>query len=491
MAQNKCYAAVDLGAESGRVVVGIYDGSRMSLEEVHRFPNGGTNILGSIYWDPVRLFSEIKVGLAQAVVQYGDALCSVGVDAWGVDYGLLDRTGQLISMPHCYRDPRVDRVMEACGERLSMDELYAGTGIQIMFLNTVFQLFAEAQETPQRLEIADQLLFMPDLMNYWLSGVTANEFTIASTSGCMNMRNGQWNDEILTRLGIPPDIFLEPTAPGTRLGSLTEAVEAEIQASLNVVTVGSHDTASAVAGVPAVGSEYAYVSSGTWALLGIETAAPIINDQSQRYNLTNEGGICDTIRVLGNITGMWIVQECRRSFADDGDKYDYGEITRMAETADPHVAVIDPDYAAFSTPGNMPGKIQDYCRETGQKAPETRGEILRTAFESMALKYRLVLERLEDLRGGPVEVLHIVGGGSRNRLLNQMVADAINRPVITGPVEATSAGNVLMQMIAGGDLNSLEEGKVLVGESFETAVFDPENPAPWEAPFEVLKKNIG
>jgi rhamnulokinase len=491
MAKSKCYAAVDLGAESGRVVVGVYDGCRLTLEEIHRFPNGGTNILGSIYWDPVGLFGEIKTGLARAVAQFGDALCSVGVDTWGVDYALLDRTGQLVSMPHCYRDPRVDRVMEACGERLSMDELYAGTGIQIMFLNTVFQLFAETQETPQCLEIADQLLFMPDLMNYWLSGVTANEFTIASTSGCMDMRTGQWNDEILARLGIPPDIFLEPTAPGTTLGPLTGAVETEIQAGLEVVTVGSHDTASAVAGVPSVGNEYAYVSSGTWALLGIETSAPIINDQSRRYNLTNEGGICNTIRVLANITGMWLVQECRRTFAGEGDDCDYEEITRMAAAAAAHAAVIDPDHPAFSTPGNMPGKIQDYCRDTGQRVPETRGEILRTAFEGMALKYRLVLERLEDLRGGPVEALHIVGGGTRNRLLNQMVADAVSRPVIAGPVEATSVGNFLMQMIAGGDLNSLDEGRALVRNSFETAEFEPGNQAPWETSFEVLKKNIG
>jgi rhamnulokinase len=489
MTRKRCYAAVDLGAESGRVVVGSYDGSRLEQEEIHRFSNGGTNILGSIYWDPVRLFGEIKTGLAMAAARFGDALCSVGVDTWGVDYALLDRAGHLISTPHCYRDLRVDRNMAACTERLPMNELYAGTGIQIMFLNTVFQLFAETQETPHRLEIADKLLFMPDLINYWLSGVTANEFTIASTSGCMDMRNGQWNDEILARLGIP-NIFLEPTAPGTTLGALTEGVAAEIQSKLNVVTVGSHDTASAVAGVPAAGDNYAYVSSGTWALLGIESPTPIINAQSQTYNLTNEGGICDTIRVLANITGMWIVQECRSTFAAEGDSYDYGEITRMAEGARPHVAVIDPDYPAFSSPGNMPGKIQDYCRDTGQRVPETRGEILRTAFEGMALKYRLVLERLEDLRGGPVDALHVVGGGCQNALLNQMVADAISRPVITGPVEATAAGNFLMQMIAAGDLNSLDEGRELVRNSCETAEFEPGDSSPWEAPFEVLKKNL-
>jgi rhamnulokinase len=475
------FLAFDLGAESGRAVIGRFDGQRLTLEEVHRFPNGLVRLLDSLHWDVLRLFTEIKNGLAKSVHQPGSEPASLGLDTWGVDFALLDERGVLAGNPYHYRDRRTDGMLEEAFRRVPREEIFAQTGIQFMQLNTLYQLLAMVVQKSPLLSIADTLLMMPDLFNYWLTGQKVSERTIASTSQCLDPNTGDWARSLVEKLGIPSRIFPAIVEPGTVLGKLLPAIADETGAAgVSVVAPGCHDTASAVAAVPAESTNYAYLSSGTWSLMGAEISTPIINATSRDYNFTNEGGVCDTIRLLKNITGLWLIQECRRTWAGEGEPLSYDEITRLAEAAPPFVAMIDPDAGDFLAPGNMPARIREYCARTGQAVPESKGAIARTALESLALKYRWTLEKLEETLGHRVETLHIVGGGSQNRLLNQFTADAIGRPVVTGPVEATAAGNVLMQMLALGHIGSLEEGRELIRRSFETATYLPREMNAWD-----------
>ncbi len=482
MNTNRVFVAVDLGAESGRVVAGSFNGDRLTLEEIHRFANTPVKVLGSLRWDILNLFAEVKLGLGAAARKYGSSsLACVGIDTWGVDYGLVDRTGSLLGNPVHYRDSRTDGMMEEAYRRLSRREIYACTGIQFMFFNTVFQLLSEVVNRNPALELADRLLFTPDLLNYWLTGQKVNERTIASTSQLYDPKCRRWSKLIIEKLALPQNLFGEIVSPATVLGPLLPEVAEETGVGpLKVVAPGCHDTASAVAAVPAQGTRHAYLSSGTWSLMGIENLQPIINDQSYESGFTNEIGACDTVRVLKNIGGLWLVQECRRTWASRGEASSYEELTFLAEQAPPFAALMNPDHAAFALPGDMPTRIRDFCARTGQNAPESKGGIVRTALEGLALKYRWVLTRLEELVGHRLEVLHIVGGGTRNRLLSQFTASSINRPVIAGPVEATSAGNVLLQMIGTGDLRSLDEGRELIRRSFETEIFLPVTPDAWD-----------
>ncbi|MFQ5858088.1 MAG: rhamnulokinase family protein [Anaerolineae bacterium] len=475
------FLALDLGAESGRVVIGRFDGQRLTLEEVHRFANGPVRVHDTLHWDVLRLFTEIKNGLTQVVHDRGSELVSLGLDTWGVDFALLDEQGMLVGNPYHYRDSRTDGMLEEAFRRVPGDEIFQQTGIQFMQINTLFQLLAMVvQESPQ-LSIADTLLMMPDLFNYWLTGQKVSEWTIASTSQCLNPNTGDWAASLVEKLGIPSHIFPGIVEPGTLLGKLLPALANETGAGgVSVVAPGCHDTASAIAAVPAESDNYAYLSSGTWSLMGAEITEPIINATSRDHNFTNEGGVCDTIRLLKNITGMWLIQESRRTWAGEGEPLSYDEITQLAEAAPPFVAIIDPDAAEFLAPGDMPARIRQHCARSGQEVPESKGSIARTALESLALKYRWVLERLEELLGQRLETLHIVGGGSQNRLLNQFTADAIGRPVVTGPVEATAAGNVLMQMLALGHIASLEEGRDLIRRSFETGTYLPREIGAWD-----------
>jgi rhamnulokinase len=478
------FLALDLGAESGRAVVGRFDGERLSLEEVHRFPNGPVRLHDSLFWNVLDLFAELKNGLARAVKEHHLEIAAFGLDTWGVDFGLLDRGGNLIGNPCHYRDSRTDGMVEAAYEIVPRAEIFEQTGIQFMQINTLFQLLAMARQAAPALEIADSLLMMPDLFNYWFTGRKVNEFTIASTSQCFDMGQGQWATDLLEKLALPTHIFQEIVQPGMQLGTLLPAVADEIGVSSEIplIAPGCHDTASAVAAVPVARADvdsYAYISSGTWSLVGVEIDAPVINDKSLAYNFTNEGGVQNTIRLLKNLAGLWLVQECRRTWAQQGDELSYDHLTRLADEAVPFAALIDPDDASFLAPGDMPARIRDFCRRTGQPAPATKGAFVRCALESLALKYRWVVEKLEELIDRPVGVIHIVGGGTQNRLLNQFTANATGRAVVTGPVEATAIGNILMQMLAVGEIETLAEGRDIVRRSFSVETFQPQDADAW------------
>ncbi len=472
------FLAFDLGAESGRAMVGRFDGDRLTLEEAHRFPNRPVRVFGSLHWDVLRLFEEMKKGLAAA----GGELASIGVDTWGVDFGLLGPDGALLENPFHYRDARTNGVMEKLFTVVPRAEVFASTGIQFMQLNTLYQLYALRLERPHVLDSARTLLMTPDLLHYWLTGRVAAEYTIATTTQFYDPRRGGWAREMLESLGLPERILPQIVPPGTALGPLLDSVagEAGVKA-VPVVAPASHDTGSAVAAVPAEGDDWAFLSSGTWSLLGAEVAEPIINDQTLKLNFTNEGGVWGTIRLLKNISGMWLLEECRREWARQGSSLGYAELCGAALAAPAFTAVIDPDDPSFLSPGDMPGKIAEYCRRTGQAAPEHPGAITRTIFEGLALKYRAVLEMLERIRGRRFRVLHIVGGGSKNAVLCQFTADATGLPVVAGPEEATAIGNVLLQAMALGHLRTPGEARELVRRSYQPRTYLPGNREPWDA----------
>jgi sugar (pentulose or hexulose) kinase len=431
--------------------------------------------------------------LAKTISQREGELAAFGIDTWGVDFGLLDRTGALVGLPYHYRDSRTDGLVERAFELVPREEIFGQTGIQFMQLNTLFQLLAMAQQKSPLLDVAETLLMMPDLFNYWFTGQKSCEFTIASTSQCYNMGQGGWATSLLEKLGLPTHIFLEVVQPGTQIGTLLPAIATEVglKETLPVIAPGSHDTASAVVAVPVADEEqgrFAYISSGTWSLMGVETPAPVINQKSLAYNFTNEGGVQNTIRLLKNLDGLWLIQECRRTWANQGESLSYEELTRLAAEAPAFAAFIDPDDASFFAPGDMPSRIREFCARTGQGVPESKGAIIRCALESLALKYRWTLEVLTDLVESPLQVVHIVGGGTQNRLLNQFTANATGRRVVTGPVEATAIGNILMQMLAVGQLSTLSEGRELVRRSFPVETYQPEGDEAWEVAYQRFGK---
>ncbi|MDW8355914.1 MAG: rhamnulokinase family protein [Bryobacterales bacterium] len=477
------YLAFDLGAESGRAILGSISDSRLTLEELHRFPNVPVRLPTGLYWDSFRLFYEIQLGLALAGRERRLQLDGIGVDTWGVDFALLARDGTLVANPMHYRDSRNDGMLERTFAVVPREEIFAQTGIQFLQLNSLYQLYSMKLASSPALEVADKLLFMPDLFNYWLTGVQRSELTIASTSQFYNPVAGRWATELFDRLGLPARILPEIVPPGTRLGSLLPHVaEAAGLAAAPVYATACHDTASAVAAVPARGDGWCYISSGTWSLMGVELDKPVINAQSLALNFTNEIGAAGRIRFLKNIAGMWLLQECRRAWALEGADYTYEQLARMAAAAPPFGPLIQPD--AFLHPGDMPAKIAAFCRATNQPPPQTPGQFCRTILESLALRYRQVLENLESLLGRRLETIHIVGGGSRNELLNQLAADATGRVVIAGPAEATAAGNVLVQAMGAGLLRSLEEARELVRRSFDLTTFEPRADSRWEAAYE-------
>ncbi len=485
MSSTLKYAAIDLGAESGRVLTGLFDGKKLQLEEAHRFPNTpvrvGTLSGSTLHWDVLRLWNDIQEGLSKARVTQGE-LSGIGVDTWGVDFGLLDVEGQLLGNPVHYRDSRNDGMMEKAFETVPRGELFRRTGLQFMPFNSLFQLLALKTAGSPQLEIATSLLFMPDLLNYWLTGTNAAEYTIASTSQMLDARQRTWDERLLSKLGLPPKILPDIISPGTVIGSLRDEVAAAtgLDKSTRVIAPGCHDTASAVAAVPFERENGAYLSSGTWSLMGIELDEPLINDRVAELNFTNEGGVGGKIRFLKNIAGLWLVQECRRTWLREGNEFSYAELTELASQATGFGAVIEPDDAAFTAPRSMPQAIEEYCGKTGQQAPGSGGEFVRSCLESLALKYRWTLEKLEELRGERLEVLHIVGGGTQNKLLSQLTADAI------GPVEATATGNILTQAMARGELNGLDEVRAVVRDSFTVETYEPrtENAGRWDASYE-------
>jgi rhamnulokinase len=475
------YLAIDLGAESGRVIYGSLEAGRLQLEEVHRFANGPVRTPDGLHWDVLRLWSEIKQGIALAVRKHGQDIAGLGLDTWGVDFGLLDRNGALLGNPYHYRDSRNDGMLEEAFRLMPREQIFEHTGIQFMQINTLFQLLSMVKSGAPALQAADTLLMMPDLFNYWLTGVKVSEFSIVSTSQCYDPRQAGWSQPLLQAMGIPTHIFAPIVQPGTVLGPLLPAVAHETGAgAIQVIAPACHDTGSAVAAVPATESEFAWISSGTWSLMGTDSAIPIITPQSLAFNLTNEGGVNGSIRLLKNITGLWLVQECRRTWAAQGEELSYAELTDLADLAAPLRSLIDPDAPEFASPTDMPERIRAYCSRTAQPVPESKGEIIRCALESLALSYRNVLAMLESVTGRHMQALHIMGGGTRNRLLNQFAANATGLKVITGPVEATAIGNILMQAIALGHLASLVEARQVVCQSFDVETYQPQDRQVWD-----------
>jgi rhamnulokinase len=484
------HLAIDLGADSGRAILGRLEGKRLSIEEIHRFPTGVLNIGNGLHWNIYRIFEEIKKALHLCARK--SVPDSIGIDTWGVDFGLIDACGQLIGLPFSYRDRRTEGAAESFFKKIARYEVYKRTGIQFMEFNSLFQLESMVRDKSPILEIADGILFIPDILNYFLCGEKKTEFTFATTSQIFNPSLIDWDTVLISALGINPSLFQDIMQPGSILGILSPEISKETGiGEVPVIAVASHDTASAVAAVPSYGRDWAYISSGTWSLMGVETDSPVINDESFRSNFTSEGGVGGRWRVLKNISGMWLMQECRRVWGLKGSTPSYDELIREAESARAFTSLIDPDYRGFKTPADMPLAIEKYCRETGQPAPQTRGEIVRSILEGLALKYRCVLEQLCGLYDSEINRIHIIGGGSRNDLLNRFTAEAAGLPVIAGPMEATATGNLLMQAFALGQIGNLDELREIVTLSFETNKYDvSDSRNAWETAYERYREII-
>ncbi len=470
------YIAFDFGAESGRAIVGSIDGNRISLREAHRFANPSGRMNGSLQWNLLGQWEQIKAGLRKASELAKGDVAAIGVDTWGVDFGLLGHDGQILGNPVCYRDSRTDGMLDHAFNVAGKRAIFDATGIQFMQLNTLYQMLALSHQKSSQLAAAKSMLFMPDLFNYLLTGVARAEFSIATTSQMYDPRAKNWAIDLLRKLGIPAHV-LPPIVPsGTVLGGLRDEVMRECGVkSIDVVAPCGHDTGSAVVAVPAQpgANDWCYLSSGTWSLMGVELAEPCITDKSFSYNYTNEGGFGGSIRFLKNIAGLWLVQECRREFERQGRAYDYATLTRMAADARPQAALIDVNAPEFGTPGEMPQKIAAHLAKTGQSAIEDDGAFIRACLDSLALEYRKTIDGLEDILGRKLNVIHIVGGGTQNELLNQLTADATGKTVTAGPVEATALGNILVQAIAKGQVNDLAHARQIVRESFPVKTYQP------------------
>ncbi len=485
--KDKCYLAVDCGAESGRVMAGLWDGVKMRLEELHRFPTGITPVGDTKRWDITRIWGEVERGLSLAAKRFGESIVSVGADTWGVDYVLLDQAGELIEQPWNYRDARTHGMLEKVKARVSHEEIFAASGVQFMEINTLYQLLAAHERDPALLASADRFLMIPDYLHFKMCGARVCEFTNATTTQFFHPTRKAWSAELLQKLGLPTAMLPEVVQPGTLLGRLLPGVceRTGLHAGVEVIAPATHDTGSAVAGVPGAEVEdrrgrLAYLSSGTWSLLGVELHEPDLSARAFELNLTNEGGVDGTYRLLRNIMGLWLVQECRRSFEKRGSTSDYAALVLAAESAPAFRSLIDPDDLTFLSPPDMPEAIAQFCRDTGQAVPGTEGEFVRCALESLAIKYATVLNWMKELTGSFIGVVNIVGGGSRNRLLNQFTANACNRTVLAGPVEATVLGNVLVQARACGELQSLADIRRVAHESSEVDAIRPEHESSWD-----------
>ena len=486
MSNTSDYLALDLGAESGRGLLGRFDGERLTLDEVHRFPNGPVKMLDTLHWDVPRLFDEMKTALKRAAASDA-ALDGIGIDTWGVDFGLIGRGDTLLGNPVHYRDARTEGMMDAAFKLVPRERIYEITGLQFLPINSIYQLLAMRTAKSPLLDVAETLLMMPDLFAWLFTGLRVAERTDCSTTQLLDPRTGEWSDELCRALNLPFAILPKLIDPGTEIGPLRRGVAEElgIKKSIAVIAPGTHDTAAAVAAVPAAGKvagaspDWCYLSSGTWSLLGVEVPRPIINASTLKYNFTNEGGVAGTTRLLKNIMGLWLIQECRRTWTKAGRDWSYEEIVAAASSAKPFASLVEPDDASFLHPGEMPSRIRAYCQKTGQTIPTDEGAVVRAAFESLALKYRWTVERLEKILGTTIKTIHVVGGGCRNALLCQFTADACGRPVHAGPIEATAVGNVLMQMMARGRIGSLSEARSVVARSFPVTVYEPKDTAAW------------
>ncbi len=484
---GKRLLAFDFGASSGRAILGTYSDGKLQLEEIHRFSNDPVNVCGTLYWDVLRLFFEIKQGITKAV--HAGGFDAIGIDTWGVDFGLLDGEGRLLKNPVHYRDSRTDGMQEEVFKTIPRAELYDRTGIQLMNLNTLFQLEAMVKNDSDTLSRAKTMLFMPDLFAYFLTGAKRAEYTIASTSQLLDPKTGNWAKEMLAELHIPTDMLPQMIETGETYGTLSPAICEELGCpAVPVIAVGTHDTASAVVAVPTQEDDFIYISCGTWSLFGTELQKPVINETSSRLNLTNEGGYGRTVRFLKNIMGLWLIQESRRQWIREGQDVSYADLEREAVAVKPFGSFIDPDDERFAPPGNLPRRVQDFCRETGQTVPQTRGEIMRCIYESLAMKYRYARASIEEVTGKRYGVIHMIGGGTKDRLLCQMAADACNCPVIAGPIEATATGNLAVQLIAIGELSGLKQARSVIAASEQPKYYEPKNSKEYDEAYDRFVK---
>ncbi|HIJ73725.1 MAG TPA: rhamnulokinase [Candidatus Hydrogenedentes bacterium] len=484
------YLAFDLGAESSRAIVGTFGPGEVVLEELHRFPSKSVLVGNTRYWDILYFFAEFKEALLKYAAKYGPNVEGIGVDTWGVDFGLIGPSGQLLSNPVHYRDHRTDGILDEAFEVVPRETLYQRTGIQFMPLNSLYQFWAARRTTPELLREARVFLLMPDLFHYFLTGIPCSEYTIASTTQMLDVHRRQWSASLFHAFGIPMNIAPRIIEPCTVIGPLDAALaqEAGLDPATRVIAPCAHDTASAVAAVPAEDRQWIYISCGTWSLMGAELPEPITSEKALKYNFTNEGGIRGTIRFLKNIMGLWVLQECRAAWAKRGETYDYAELTDRARGAEPFETLLDVDAPLFLNPDDMLDAIAEYCRATGQRAPRTVGGAVRAVLEGLALCYALTLEELEDTIGIAPERIHMVGGGTQNELLCQLASDATGRPVIAGPVEATAMGNLIAQAMATGRIADLSAARRLVAQSTQLTTYQPTNTAAWRPVLERFRQ---
>lgn len=487
--------AFDLGASSGRALIGqlLNDNGQLQLrvQEIHRFPNHAIQVGHHLHWDILRLLREIKTGIRKAF-QEGYEPETFGIDTWGVDFGLLDANGELIGNPYHYRDSQTEGLIEEIEELVGKDTLYEQSGLQCMPFNTIYQLFAMKKATSPKLDFAHTLLLTPDLLTYFLTGKKVCEFTMATTTQLFLPEQKAWNYELMQRLGIPRHIFLDPIQPGQFVGSLTNQVCEEIDVPpIRAVAVGTHDTESAIAAVPALKGPFAYLVCGTWSLLGTERQHPLLSPEAMALDFSNEGGVGSTYQLLKNIMGLWILQECKREWEEQGNQITYSELVVAAQDVEAFRSLIYPDQSRFYSPSGMVEKIQNFCRETGQQVPESEGEVTRCILESLALRYRHALEQMDNLTGHYFDGLHMVGGGIQNKLLSQFTANALGRPVWAGPVEASAIGNMLMQLVALGQFNNHQEARKLVAQSFPLTTYSPAETEQWDEAYQTFKKLVG
>ena len=473
-------------------MIGVFDGDKITLEEIHRFSNDPVHVRvsndpvdvrGTIYWDVLRLFHEVKQGIAKA--QAAGGFDSIGVDTWGVDFGLIDEFGYLIENPVHYRDLRTKGMIEEAFKQISREEMYDITGIQFMELNTVFQLLFLKLQRPHVLERADKLLFMPDLFTYMLTGKKIAEYSIATTSQMVDLKTRDWSDTILDKLGIPKRLLCEITPSGTVVAPLNAGICEEFGVKpVPVIAVCGHDTQSALTAVPSAEKDFAFISSGTWSLFGTELDEPIVNEKSIRMNVTNEGGYGYSVGFLKNIIGLWLIQESRRHWNRHGEDYSYGDLERLALEAEPFQSFINPDAPEFVPHGNIPKRIRVFCKKTGQPVPQSIGEVVRCIYESLAMKYRFTFDNLMDCTGKNYPAIHVIGGGTKDKLLCQMTANACNRKVLAGPVEATVLGNVAVQLLATGEIKSIAQARKIIANSEKVKEYLPEDTAQWEQKYQ-------
>ena len=487
---KKYFLAFDLGASSGRAILGTFKNNKIELEEIHRFKNQMTRIHGSYYWNIYSLFYELKTGLKKCITHKKVQPDSIGIDTWGVDYSLISKSGQIVGLPFAYRDHRTDNIMEKFFASFSKEETYMLSGIQFMQFNTLFQLYAAKQEKHSRLEIAESLLFTPDTLNFLFTGKRKNEYTIASTSQLLQPGNARWEEKLFAAAGISTDLVEEIVQPGTKIGEILHEIQEETGSKeIPCIAVASHDTASAIVSVPAQGENWAYLSSGTWSLLGIESTKPLVSEKTLAMNFTNEGGVEGTTRFLKNIMGMWLIQECKRIW-DKEKEINWHEIVELSEQVKPFTCLINPDDPIFLNPGNMPLAVQEFCKKTGQPVPVSKGEIARCIYDSLVLKYKYTVEQIEIITGNKIEKLHIIGGGANNKIMNQLTADALGIPVFAGPTEATAIGNIMIQAKSMGAVKNLGEIRKVIQNSFDVSVYNPSQALDWESAYKKFKNLI-